>query len=81
MTIALYSLFIYNKLTIKERIRNLLAQILKKITNLLKAYTKHKKKLFEKVIELRTKFLSANNYQDKINASNMLAQTLKSILL
>ncbi len=85
-----YSIMIYNNLvSMKERIRNSAAQIdvfLKKrtdmITNLVesvKAYMKHEKDLFEKITEYRTRFLNATNVQDRIEASNMLSQTLKTL--
>lgn len=80
----------YNSLvSMRERIRNSEAQIdvfLKKrvdmITNLVesvKTYMKHERELFERITEYRTRFLSATTVQDKVEISNMMTQTLKTL--
>ncbi len=88
--LVLMCIFIYNNLvSLKMRVRNAWAQIdtqLKRrfdlIPNLVetvKGYATHEQSTFEKIVEARNSFTSAQSVSDKSQANNMLTDSLKSI--
>ncbi len=52
---------------------------LPKLINSVKGYMKYEEKLLTKMTLARTKFLNAQNTQEKIEADNMISEALKSI--
>jgi LemA protein len=88
--ILLYVMISYNGLvTLRNRVREAWSDIdvqLKRrydlIPNLIetvKGYASHEKETFEKVIEARSKAMSANGLKEKGEAENALSGTLKSL--
>jgi len=82
--------FAYNRLvTLRNRMREAFSDIevqLKRrydlIPNLVetvKGYASHEKGVFEKVTEARTRAMGAQSVHEKVEAENMLSQTLKSL--
>ncbi|MBI5642681.1 MAG: LemA family protein [Deltaproteobacteria bacterium] len=45
-----------------------------------KGYAKHEKELFENIAEMRTKYFSAGNVKDKVEAANQLEGALSKLL-
>ncbi len=88
--LALFVIWGYNSLVVlRNRVDNSLAQIsvqLKRRVDLIpnlvetvKGYAKHEKTVFENVTKARTGVISASTVEDKLNANNMLTNTLKSL--
>jgi LemA protein len=88
--IVLWIILMFNGLVrLRNQVRNAFAQIdvqLKRradlIPNLIetvKGYAKHEKTVFEEVTKARTAYLKAGTVAEKAKASNMMADTLKSL--
>lgn len=90
VVLVFYVISLYNGLvTLKHNIDNATADIdvqmkqrfdlVENLVNTVKWYATHEKWTLESVTELRTKFLSSSNMEDKMEANNMLSQSLKSL--
>ena len=88
--IFLYFVYIYNRLiSFRERVKESSSDIevmLKRRADLIpnlvetvKNYASHEKEVFEKVAESRARVLSATSQKEKLEADNLLSQTLKSL--
>ena len=53
--------------------------LVENLVNTVKGYATHEKETLENVTKARTSFMNAQNIDDKIEANNMLSQTLKSL--
>lgn len=85
-----YGIFVYNRLiTLRNNRENAFADIDVQLTNrfdlvgnlveTVKGYAKHEKELLTSVTQQRTAFLNANGIDDKLQASNALTGSLKSL--
>lgn len=88
--VLIFVWILYNNLVrLNNEVKNAWAQIdvqLKRRTDLIpnlietvKGYMKHEKGVLTDVTKARTQFLSAETVKDKAKASNMMADTLKSL--
>jgi len=87
---GVYFVFLYNsliklKIRVKEAGADIDVQLKRRcdlIPNLVetvKGYMAHEKEVFEKVAESRARVLSAASQKEKLEADNLLSQTLKSL--
>ncbi|MCD6569068.1 LemA family protein [bacterium] len=83
--IAVYNSFVKKKMRVKEAWADIEVQLKRRynlIPNLVetvKGYAAHEKETLTKVIEARTKAMSASGGKEKIAAENYLSQTLKTL--
>lgn len=87
VAVALYAIGTYNGLVRKRnKVANSWSQIdvqlkrrfdlIPNLVEIVKGYAAHESQTFEKVVEARTKYMSAGNHQEAINADNELSQSL-----
>jgi len=88
--VLIFFVLSYNRLVkLKNNIHNAFADIdvqmklrfdlIENLVNTVKWYATHEKDTLNWLTEARTKFLSSNTAQDKLNADNMLSGALKSL--
>ena len=88
--IIIITIYYYNKIVVlKNRIDNAFSQIdvqLKRRNDLIpnlvatvKGYAKHEKSVFTEVTKARTAIMNAGSFNEKMKASNMLTNALKSV--
>jgi LemA protein len=88
--IALWAVVTYNRLIVlRSRVDNAWAQIdvqlkrrfdlIPNLVNTVKGYAQHEKETLEKVTESRTKYLSANTPDEKLQANSELARALSRL--
>lgn len=88
--VVLWGVVVYNRLvTLKNRTDESWSDIdvqlkrrydlIPNLVNTVKGYASHESGVFEKVTEARTRAMAAGNQQEKVEAENALAGTLKSL--
>lgn len=80
-----FNSFIKKRMRVKEALADIEVQLKRRydlIPNLVetvKGYMQHEKSVFENVTLARTKALEAKNLKEKVEAENMLSETLKTL--